>query len=55
MKRPLLERAEIDMLLDADLIERRNFVRLIPCPEAIERDDDESWSTWNELRDELGE
>ena len=39
----------VDLAIDPDLIERRRFVRPIPAPEAIERNDDESWSNWNEL------
>ena len=46
---PLLQPAEIEMLLNTDLIERRRSVRTIPCPDAIECDDEESWSAWNEL------
>ncbi|WP_342618376.1 hypothetical protein [Rhodoferax sp. GW822-FHT02A01] len=46
---PLLSQAEIEMLLNPELIERRRHLRRIPCPEAIELDDEASWSTWNEL------
>jgi hypothetical protein len=46
---PLLTASDIEAQLAAELIERRRSVRTIPCPEAIERDDEESWSTWNEL------
>jgi hypothetical protein len=49
MPAPLLQAAELDMLLNVDLIERRRSIRSIPCPEAIELDDEASWSTWNEL------
>jgi hypothetical protein len=46
---PLVSQAEIDWLLNPELIERRAKLRPIPCPEAVELDDEESWSTWNEL------
>ena len=46
---PSLDSADLDLDINFDLIERRRTVRLIPCPEAIERNDEESWSTWNEL------
>ncbi len=45
----LQETADIALEINFDLIERRRSVRPIPCPEAVERDDEESWSTWNEL------
>jgi hypothetical protein len=32
-----------------DLLERRKSIRPIPCPEATEHNDAESWSTWNAL------
>jgi hypothetical protein len=35
--------------VDLQLIERRKAIRLLPCPVAIERDDDETWSQWDEL------
>jgi len=46
---PLLSQAEVEMLLNPELIERRRFLRRIPCPEAVELDDEATWSTWNEL------
>jgi hypothetical protein len=45
------ERADIELQINLDLVERRKSVRPIPAPEAIECDDEESWSTWNELMD----
>lgn len=46
---PLLSQAEIEMLLNPELIERRRFLRRIPCPDAVELDDEATWSAWNEL------
>lgn len=46
---PSLESADLELDINFDLIERRRSVRLIPCPEAIECNDEESWSTWTEL------
>lgn len=41
--------ADIELEINFDLIERRRSIRPIPCPEAIEQNDEESWSTWSEL------
>jgi hypothetical protein len=38
-----------NVAIDSELIERRRRVRTIPVPEAVERNDEESWSTWSEL------
>jgi hypothetical protein len=46
---PLLQAAEVEMHVDIDLIERRRTIRPLPCPEAVELNDEASWSTWNEL------
>lgn len=46
---PSLESADLELDINFELIERRRTVRLIPCPEATEHNDEESWSTWNEL------
>lgn len=40
---------DIEVAINFDLIERRKSVRPIPVAEAVERDDEESWSTWMEL------
>jgi hypothetical protein len=45
----LVERADLELNINTDLVERRRFGRAIPTPEAIEHDDEETWSTWNEL------
>lgn len=49
---PSLESTDLDLDINFDLIERRRTVRLIPCPEAIERNDEESWSTWTQLMEQ---
>ena len=48
-RKPAAETADIELDINFELIERRRTVRSIPCPEAIECNDEESWSTWNEL------
>jgi hypothetical protein len=40
---------DIELEINFELIERRRSVRAIPCPEAVERNDEESWSTWHDL------
>jgi hypothetical protein len=40
---------DFEVEINPDLIERRKSLRPIPVPEAIERNDEESWSTWSEL------
>lgn len=44
-----VEPVDFEVEINPDLIERRKSVRAIPVPEAIERNDEESWSTWSEL------
>lgn len=44
-----VEFVDIDVAINPDLVERRKSVRPIPVAEAVERDDEESWSTWMEL------
>jgi hypothetical protein len=46
IKPPRLEKVDIELELNIELIERRRHVRTIPCPEAQERNDEESWSDW---------
>jgi hypothetical protein len=46
---PTVEVVDIELVLNLDLIERRKFVRPIPAAEAIEHNDEETWSTWSEL------
>jgi hypothetical protein len=41
--------ADLELEINFDLIERRRSIRPIPCPEAVEHNDEESWSTWSEL------
>jgi hypothetical protein len=40
---------DLELVVNLDLIERRKSVRPIPAPEAIEHNDEETWSTWSEL------
>lgn len=44
-----VEVVDIELVINLDLIERRKSVRPIPAPEAIESNDEETWSTWSEL------
>lgn len=44
-----VECVAIETLVNLDLIERRKSVRPIPAPEAIEHNDEATWSTWSEL------
>ena len=48
---PALLRADVDLPEEDDfgLLERRRATRLLPCPDAVECDDEASWSQWNEL------
>jgi hypothetical protein len=41
-----LEKVDIELEVNVELIERRQYVRTIPCPDALERNDEESWSDW---------
>jgi hypothetical protein len=50
-KPPTPQPAKLEVLMNTDLLERRRTIRPIPCPEAIELNDEESWSAWNELMD----
>jgi hypothetical protein len=42
-------RSDIDLEIDLELFERRNSIRRIPCPDAIERDDEAIWTDWDLL------
>jgi len=37
---------DIEIEVNPELIERRRFIRTIPCPEAVEHNDEETWSDW---------
>jgi hypothetical protein len=42
-------RTDIDLEIDLELFERRKYVRRIPCPDAVERSDEEVWTDWDQL------
>jgi hypothetical protein len=42
-------RSDIDLEIDLELFERRRFIRRIPCPDAIERSDEQVWTDWDQL------
>jgi hypothetical protein len=42
-------RSDIDLEIDLEMFERRRYVRRIPCPDAVERSDDEAWTDWDQL------
>ena len=42
-------RPDIDLEIDLELFERRKYVRRIPCPDAVERSDEEVWTDWDQL------
>ena len=46
---PQTTRSDIDLEIDLEMFERRNSIRRIPCPDAIERNDEEVWTDWDQL------
>ena len=42
-------RPDIDLEIDLELFERRRYIRRIPCPDAVERDDEQAWTDWDQL------
>jgi hypothetical protein len=42
-------RSDIDLEIDLELFERRSSIRRIPCPDAVERDDEAVWTDWDLL------
>lgn len=47
--RPQHKRPDIDLEIDLEMFERRRYVRRIPCPDAVERNDEEAWTDWDQL------
>lgn len=45
-KTPVHTQVDIELDVDIEMVERRSSIRTIPCPEAVERDDEASWSDW---------
>jgi hypothetical protein len=44
-----LSRSDIDLEIDLEMFERRSSIRRIPCPEAVERNDEAVWTDWDQL------
>jgi hypothetical protein len=42
-------RSDIDLEIDLEMFERRRYIRRIPCPDAVERNDEEAWTDWDQL------
>jgi hypothetical protein len=44
-----LPHSDIDRKIDQEMSERRRYIRSIPCPHAIESNDPEVWTDWDQL------
>jgi hypothetical protein len=42
-------RSDIDLEIDLEMFERRRYIRRIPCPDAVERNDEQAWTDWDQL------